>query len=95
MAGYEIGSLVRSLSGHDKDSFFIIIKEDAKYVYLADGGSRSLEKLKCKNKKHVQQSDYKNEMLQKKLMSGEHVTDEEIRPFIKYCKKENQKNPGR
>lgn len=42
MAGYEAGCLVRSLAGHDKGSIFIIIKEDAEYVYLADGDRKSV-----------------------------------------------------
>ena len=37
MAGYETGCLAWSLAGHDKEGIFIIIKEDAEYVYLADG----------------------------------------------------------
>lgn len=90
MAEYEIGSLVRSLAGHDKDSLFIIIKQDADYVYLADGKTRGLGKQKRKKKKHMQEVQCKNEALQKKLMSGEHVTDEEIKYFIKCWKEKNQ-----
>lgn len=90
MAEYEIGSLVRSDAGHDKDSFFIIIKEDADYVYLADGKTRRFGKLKRKRKKHVQSIHDKDENLQKKLMSGGSVTDEEIKHFIKCWKEKNQ-----
>lgn len=90
MAEYEIGSLVRSLAGHDKDNFSLIIKADAEYVYLADGKYRSLNKLKRKNKKHVQVLDARDLSLQKKLMSGGHVTDEEVKYFIKCWKEKNQ-----
>lgn len=90
MAEYEIGSLVRSLAGHDRDSFLIIIKEDAEYVYLADGKTRSIRKPKRKKKKHLQTIQSKDDSLQKKLMSGEHVTDEEIKYFIKCWKEKNR-----
>lgn len=90
MAEYEIGSLVRSLAGHDRDSFLIIIKEEAEYVYLADGKTRSLSKLKRKKKKHLQAIKDKDDALQKKLMSGEHVTDEEVKHFIKCWKEKNR-----
>lgn len=42
MAGYETGCLAWSLAGHDKEGIFIIIKEDAEYVYLADGRLRTV-----------------------------------------------------
>jgi hypothetical protein len=48
------GMLARSKQGHDKGALFLIIKEEAAYVYLADGRGRSLEKPKKKKKKHIQ-----------------------------------------
>ena len=89
------GCLVRSLAGHDKGSLFIIIKEDAEYVYLADGQSRPAGKPKRKKKKHVQISRIREEKLSEKLMSGNIALDEEIKYFIR-CYRENiQENPGR
>lgn len=38
--------LAVSRSGHDKDSMYVIIKEEANMVYLADGESKPLEKPK-------------------------------------------------
>ena len=46
--------LAVSRSGHDKDSMYVIIKEEANMVYLADGESKPLEKPKKKNRKHIQ-----------------------------------------
>ena len=43
-----------SKAGHDKDSIYVIIKEEADMVYLADGKLKPLEKPKKKNKKHIQ-----------------------------------------
>ena len=95
MAGYETGCLAWSLAGHDKEGIFIIIKEDAEYVYLVDGKSRKAGKPKRKKKKHVQISRIRDEKLSGKLMSGNIVPDEEIRFFIRCYKEKIQENPGR
>lgn len=87
MIKYETGGLAVSLAGHDKDEIFIILREDGEYVYLVDGKYRTLEKPKCKKKKHLQPIHEKDETLSKKLIDGEHVTDEEIKYFIKCYKR--------
>ena len=48
------GKLAISKSGHDKDHLYVIIREDAEYVYLADGKLKTVEHPKKKNKKHIQ-----------------------------------------
>ena len=47
-------NLAISKSGHDKNSIYVIIKEEADMYYLADGKYKLLEKPKKKNKKHIQ-----------------------------------------
>ena len=49
-----VGMLATSKAGHDKDSVYVIIREDGEYIYVADGKSRTVECPKRKNKKHVQ-----------------------------------------
>ena len=95
MTEYETGCLVRSLAGHDRGSLFIIIKEDAEYVYLADGTLRTVGKPKRKKKKHVQVSRIRDEELHEKLMSGKTVTNEAVKYFIRCYKEKNQETPGR
>ena len=46
--------LAISRSGHDKDNVYVIVKEEANMVYLADGSLKPLEKPKKKNRKHIQ-----------------------------------------
>jgi len=76
------GYLACSLSGHDKGRVYLIMKEDESYVYLTDGDVRTLDKLKKKNKKHIQ--IIKKENKRTDLAS---VTNEEIKYQIKqYCK---------
>ena len=83
MTEYETGCLVRSLAGHDKGTYYIIIREDSQYVYLADGRIKTAEKPKRKKKKHVQLSYKKDAALAKQLADGNTVQNEEIRYFIK------------
>lgn len=49
-----VGMLATSKAGHDKDSLYVIIREDGEYIYVADGCVRTTERPKRKNKKHVQ-----------------------------------------
>ncbi len=46
--------LAVSKSGHDKGSIYVILREEAGVVYLADGKRRTTKTPKKKNKKHVQ-----------------------------------------
>ena len=93
-----IGNLVISKAGHDKDTRYIIIKEDDEYVYLADGRIKTIEKPKKKRKKHIQPiykydiSELQNKQpvlsavpyqLQNKLLHNERVSNEEIKRIIK------------
>jgi len=76
------GFLAYSLSGHDKGTVYLIMKEDEAYVYLADGDVRTKDKLKKKNKKHIQVIKKGN-----KRTDLTSVTNEEIKYHIKqYCK---------
>ncbi len=47
------GTLVRSLAGHDKDRFYIILKIEDGYAYLTDGKHHRLDGPKKKRLKHV------------------------------------------
>jgi len=48
------GMLASSKAGHDKNTVYVILKEETEYVHLADGRSRTLERPKRKNRKHIQ-----------------------------------------
>ena len=49
-----IGKLAISKSGHDKGQLYVIVGEDERNVYLADGVLKTIDRPKKKNKKHVQ-----------------------------------------
>ena len=66
------GCPARSLAGHDKGQYFIILSDDGEYVDLADGACRTAAKPKRKKKKHIQAG-------KQPLFSSFPVTDEMIR----------------
>lgn len=49
-----VGKLAVSLAGHDKGSVFLILREEAGSVYVADGVLRHYASPKKKNTKHIQ-----------------------------------------
>lgn len=46
--------LAVSRAGHDRDTLYAVIREQDGFVLLADGKSRTLDKPKRKNRRHVQ-----------------------------------------
>lgn len=73
------GMVVRSLAGHDKGNFYVIINADAEYVYLADGKIRTVEHLKRKKRKHIQTTNYIDEWIEK----SERMEESYIRNLLK------------
>jgi hypothetical protein len=79
-----VGLYAESRAGHDKGDFYIIIREEAECVWVADGKSKTIAKPKRKNKKHLQiMKAYINEELRAKLKGDEAVTNEEIKRALK------------
>jgi ribosomal protein L14E/L6E/L27E len=48
------GKLAISRSGHDSGKLYVVIKEEERGVWLANGVIRPVERPKRKNKKHIQ-----------------------------------------
>ena len=47
------GQIMRSLAGHDKGDFQVVIKLDGLFAYMADGKRRTLENPKKKKLMHL------------------------------------------
>ncbi|MDO4267473.1 MAG: hypothetical protein Q4C73_03285 [Eubacteriales bacterium] len=77
---YEPGCPARSLSGHDKGQYYVILACEGEYVLVSDGRRRPAARPKRKNKKHIQ-ADHSP------LSIGAPPTDEriqrELRDYIK------------
>ena len=48
------GMIVKSKAGHDKNCIYVIIHVNDEYVYLSDGQKHTFERLKRKNRNHLQ-----------------------------------------
>ena len=68
--------------GPRQGTYYIIVREDARYVYLADGRTKTAAKPKRKKRKHVQFSHKWDEALAAQFADGAAVQDEAIRYFI-------------
>lgn len=49
----QIGSVVKSKSGHDSGSFYVVVALEGEFAYIADGRRRKVAKPKKKNVKHL------------------------------------------
>ena len=78
--------LAVSRSGHDKDSIYVIVKEEADMVYLADGKLKPLEKPKKKNRKHIQIIKQLPKEITE-VFTQENFRNEEIKRAIKLYQK--------
>ena len=77
MAEMKTACLVKSLAGHDKNEFYIIIR------VLSDGRKHPLDRPKRKNIKHLQPLKEYDKGLREKLIMGSRVEDEEIARWIR------------
>ncbi len=73
---YQPGCLARSLAGHDKDQYYVILSVDGERVLLADGRTRTQGHPKRKNKKHIQ-------LVKNSLVKEFPVSDEELYARLK------------
>lgn len=81
MQEFQIGDLVRSAAGRDKDSFYIVVNIEADFLYLADGKHKLMDKPKKKRKKHS--------IFIKRNRSDDVHTDLQIKRILKlYIKEE-------
>jgi ribosomal protein L14E/L6E/L27E len=67
-------TLCKSSAGHDKGSWYVIVKQENGFVYIADGRRRKLEIPKKKNIKHVE--------ITRKNVKLEHFTDKSLRKAL-------------
>lgn len=80
MQEFQVGDLVRSTAGRDKDSFYIIVKIEGDFIYLADGKYKLVDKPKKKRKKHS--------VFVKRNRSEDARTDLQIKRMLKQYTKE-------
>ena len=67
------GMLARSKAGHDTGKLYVVMYADTEYVYLTDGIHRTLDKMKKKKRKHIQEM----------IKDGKEMQNEHIKKAIK------------
>ena len=76
---FNISDVVVSTAGHDQGEIFYVISTDDRYLYLANGKDRTLDKPKRKKRKHVQKVLRSETRVAQKLASGDKVLNSELR----------------
>ena len=71
----KVGQVVKSLAGHDKGELAVIAGFENEKVLVCDGKHRKLDKPKCKNPRHLEETEM---FLQKDSMA----TDKKLRKTL-------------
>lgn len=81
---FQVGSLVKSTAGRDENKTYLIVKLlKNDFCELVDGNTKTFEKPKKKNKKHLSAVGVKIETVAKKLNDNLKVYDAEVYSAIK------------
>ena len=84
MQDIEVGQVVISTAGRDKDRKFVVICIiDDQYVYISDGDIRKLEKPKKKKIKHLRKLNHVSGEVRDKLRYLDKLSNSEIRKLLK------------
>ena len=81
MADIKKGNICRSLAGHDKGTYYIIV-ETENVIKVSDGKYRPLSNPKVKNLKHLEIVDYEDEEIIR-MIENNRLQNENIKYSIK------------
>lgn len=83
--GIELGNVVKSMAGRDKDNLFVVvdIDKDERYIYLVDGDIRKVENPKRKKIKHVELTSYSDQNLTDRITKKRKITNQEVKRFLR------------
>lgn len=85
MIEWKRGLIVRSLAGHDKGSFQVVLEIQNEYAVVCDGKRRSLEKLKRKKCKHLAPTET---ILDEEALNTNRSIRRALRPFQEALQKQ-------
>jgi len=84
MQAIELGTIVYSVAGRDKGKFFVVVEVvDDKFIKIADGELRRIDKPKLKQLKHVKTEGSSLPKIAQKLVEGAKIFDAEIRSALR------------
>lgn len=74
---FKTGTIVKSMSGHDKGSFYAIVGSESGTPLIADGRRRKVEKPKKKNQRHISAT---NTVIEPAVLNG--ITNRKLRGVL-------------
>ena len=80
----------KSLSGHDRNQYYLVVKKEEQNVYLVNGTTKSLDSPKKKNRRHIQIIRKLPDEVREAL--EERVTDLTVKRAIKLLEKQQNKD---
>ena len=78
----QVGLVVRACAGKEAGSFYLIVRQEQDFVWLADGRHRTLQNPKRKNPKHVRPTSI--------LWNPDTLTDKTLRQKLLLLKEGNK-----
>ena len=88
----DVGSVVLSLAGRDKGSYFVVIEVvNPNYVKISDGDSRPQTNSKLKKCKHLKPNGDVLSKISEKLNTQKQVFDAEIRSALRVYNQQSNK----
>ena len=80
----------KSLSGHDRNQYYLVVKKEEQNVCLVNGTTKSLDSPKKKNRRHIQIIRKLPDEVREAL--EESVTDLTVKRAIKLLEKQQNKD---
>ena len=77
-----IGSVVYSENGRNK-GYFVVVKTEKDFVFLADGKSRTIDNPKKKKAKHIKTTGVKSEIIAERISLNLKVGKETLKKVLK------------
>ena len=81
--GIDVGDVVLSTAGRDRDGYYIVTKVEGEYVYLVDGDLRKVENPKKKKMKHIVLTEFSDDEMTDRLVKNNKVTNHDIKKCLK------------
>ena len=79
---FKPGDIVTSVSGRDKNRYYIVMSAGERIVEICDGDLHKVDKIKKKNVKHIKNVGSFSEIIGEKILKGEKISDSEIRKIL-------------
>ena len=76
------GLVVISKAGRDKGNFFIVLRTEDNYAYIADGNLRGVDRPKKKKLRHLQPTSYVSQSVLHILEAKAELTNSQVRKAL-------------